>query len=162
LKKIQKLKKENAQNNGTPLRNLSSPLKDDNGYDEDEMQEVRMNIYKLVKSKLYEKFEEAYCAIPTLKMLHENCEICMENLKIPIWLWDSVAQELLSLEAILWLLKISRKIPIIGQFSSGYFSRFFFNSYEVLSVMVSSLSEILENRPEIPLNYSVDILLSIC
>jgi CRP-like cAMP-binding protein len=155
--KIEKMKRGGGGNKAVPLRELNSPLKGDDGFDETEMQEVRMNIYKLVKSKLYEKFEEAYCSVSTLKMLHENCENCMESLTTPVCLWDTVSQDLLSLDAILWLLKL-RKIPIIGRFTSGYFSRFFFSSYEVLSVMVSSLTEILENRPEIPLNYaSVDI-----
>ena len=132
---------------------LRRPLKEED-FDKTEVQEVRMRVYNLIKSIMYEKFEENFCSINTLKSLNGICDVCLEDLNKPLWLWENMSQELLSIEEIMSLNKI-RKIPIIGRFTSGYFSRFFLNTYEMLSMTVMVLNQFLDEKPEIPLNYNI-------
>lgn len=89
-----------------------------------------------------------------MKSLHEACEVCMEDLTKPLWLWENISQELMSVEEIIYLIRL-RKIPLIGRFTSSYFSRFFLTTYEKLSVLVMVLAQIIDERPEIPLNYAI-------
>jgi hypothetical protein len=60
----------------------------------------------------------------------------------------------MSVEEIIYLIRL-RKIPLIGRFTSSYFSRFFLTTYEKLSVLVMVLAQIIDERPEIPLNYAI-------
>jgi NhaP-type Na+/H+ or K+/H+ antiporter len=135
------------------MKGLKSPIREDE-FEKMEVEEVRMRFYTIIKSVIYEKFEEDFCSIPTLKNLHEILEECMEDLSKPLWIFENVSQELMSVEEIMKLIWL-KKIPIIGRFTNSYFSRFFLNTYEKLSVLVMVLTQILDERPEIPLNFAI-------
>ena len=123
-------------------------------YDKIEVQEVRLRYYTLVKSVLHEKYEEDFCSMTALKEIQEACETCIEELHKPIWLWEYVSQEIISVEQILSLMWW-RNIPIIGLFSSSWFSSFFLATYEKLTVIVMVLNQLLDEDQDIPLNPAI-------
>lgn len=132
------------------MRMLTGPLKEPE-YQESELEEIRLRYYNMVKSVLFEKYEEDFCSMGTLKSLHEGIEVCKESLRKPIWIWENVNEELMSPEEVIHLLSL-RKLPIIGRFTSGYFSKFFLNTYEKLNMVVMALNQIHDEKPEIPLH----------
>lgn len=136
-----------------PLSQLKQPLNIEE-YDKIEVQEVRLRFYTLIKSVLHEKYEEDFCSMAALKEINEACETCIEELHKPIWLWEYVSQEIISVEQILSLMWW-RNIPIIGLFSSGWFSSFFLATYEKLTVIVMVVNQILDEDQDIPLNPSI-------
>lgn len=123
-------------------------------FDKIEVEEVRLKFYTLTKSVLYEKYEEDFCSMAILKEIQEACEACIEDLDHPIWLWEYVSQELISVEQVLSLMWW-RKVPIIGIFSSSWFSSFFLATYEKLTVLVMVLNQLLDEDLEIPLNPAI-------
>lgn len=135
------------------VSNLRQQLKIED-FDKTEVQEVRLRFYTLIKSVLYEKYEEDFCSMAILKEIQESCEACIEDLSKPIWLWEYISQELISVEHILSLLWW-RNIWIIGLFSSSWFSSFFLATYEKLTVLVMVLNQILDEDQEIPLNAEI-------
>jgi NhaP-type Na+/H+ or K+/H+ antiporter len=132
------------------MRMLTGPLKEPE-YEETELEEIRLRYYNMVKSVLFEKYEEDFCSLGTLKALHEGIEVCKESLNKPLGIWENVNEELMSPEEVIHLLSL-RKFPIIGRFTSGYFSKFFLNTYEKLNMVVMALNQIHEEKPEIPLH----------
>ena len=153
-KELKRIDDEKKRKQGQEMKLTSPLLRGEKEFEKVEVQEVRMRYYNIIKSTMYEKFEQDYCSIPILKSLYETCAECMEDLDKPIWLWENVSQELMSVEQVLYLLKI-RRIPCIGGFTSGYFTKFFLTTYEKLSVIVMVLDEILDEKPEIPLNVQI-------
>jgi NhaP-type Na+/H+ or K+/H+ antiporter len=138
------------------LENLSpnkQPLNIED-YDKTEVQEVRLRFYTLIKSVLHEKYEEDFCSMAALKEINEACETCIEELQKPMWLWEYVSQEIISVEQILSLMWW-RNIPIISLFSSSWLSSFFLATYEKLTVIVMVLNQILEDEHDIPLNPAI-------
>ena len=149
----EKTKREDRKQDEIPLTDLNVPLRE-RDFDQMEVHEVRLRILNMMKALIFSKFEEDFCSINVLKSLNESCEVCLEDLSRPIWLWEEVSQELLSVEQIMTLNRI-RKIPLIGRFTGGYLSRFFLDTYEKLCVMVMCLNELLDEKPEIPLNLHI-------
>lgn len=123
-------------------------------YDKIEVEEVRLKFYTLIKSVLYEKYEEDFCSMAVLREIQEACEACIEELHKPLWLWEYISQELISVEQILSLMWW-RKVPIIGIFSSNWFSSFFLATYEKLTILVMVLNQLLDEDQEIPLNAAI-------
>lgn len=139
-----------ADNKLKQMRMLTGPLKEPE-YQPSELEEIRLRFYNMVKSVLFEKYEEDFCSLGTLKSLHEAIEVCKESLNKPLWVWENVNEELMSPEEVIHLLSL-RKLPIIGRFTSGYFSKFFLNTYEKLNMVVMALNQIHDEKPEIPLH----------
>lgn len=123
-------------------------------FDKIEVEEVRIRFYTLIKSVLYEKYEEDFCSMSVLKEIQEACEACIEDLNKPIWLWEFVSQELISVDQILKLMWW-RNVPLVGYFSSSWFSSFFLATYEKLTVLVMVLNQLLDEDQDIPLNAAI-------
>ncbi len=85
-----RLDKEAQSKGGNQPIELNEPLKE-RDFDKVEVEEVRLRMYNMIKSLIYEKFEEDFCSINVLKSLNEACEICMEDLGRPVWLWQEVS-----------------------------------------------------------------------
>ena len=100
---------------------------------------MRLHIYNIVKSAVYEKYEQDFCSVNTVKFLNDSCEDCKDQLDKPFYLWDTVSQDLLSIDNIIYLNKL-RQVPLLGRLASGQISSMFLNTYEKLSVVVMVLT----------------------
>jgi len=44
------------------------------------------------------RFEENLCASTTVRYLNEVADLCQEDINKPIWVWDCIKENFLSLE----------------------------------------------------------------
>ena len=75
----------------------------------------------------------------------------MEEIEIPIFLWECVSDNLMDPVYLAYLIK-NKDLPIIGRVFRSLLTNEFMKTYEVLSSLIMSIREVIENRDELPLH----------
>ena len=118
---------------------------------DDNLMEIRYRIYRLIKSQFWNKFEESFCTSSVVTVLNESVDFCMDNLLDPIWIYECIADNVIPTEK-LQLLINWRNTIIIGRISRSFLNTYMLQTYEMLSTLIISLEELLENKPNLPLS----------
>ena len=120
-------------------------------YDKLQLAETRQRIYRIVKGQLWERFEESFCSGTVIKILKDSCDICMDEAEEPIFLWECVSENLMDPTYLALLIK-NKDLPVIGSLFQSLLTNEFMITYEMLSSLIMSITDVLENKRDIPLH----------
>jgi NhaP-type Na+/H+ or K+/H+ antiporter len=113
------------------------------------LQEIRYRIYRLLKSQVYGRYEEHFCSSSVVTILNESIDYCMDNMEDKIWIYGCVSENIMSVE------KLRRVIGykdtfLLGGLAQSFLSTYLLNTYELLSTLIVSLEDIINDKPNIP------------
>ena len=113
--------------------------------------EARLRVYHQIKANLWVNFEEALCTANAMFSLREIIDICLTDIEKPVWIWQCISENFISVEWIQTLGHLNTK-PIIGYFSKRFLMSYLLNAYEILFNLVIALSEVFHKKSELPIN----------
>jgi len=111
---------------------LQEPLQSGDQTQSDVLAEVRMRFYTLLKAQIWERFEESICGGDIVNNLSELIDACMEELNKRFWIWECVADQLMTPENITSLLKW-KDTPVVGRTIQGTITTKLLQDYEMLT-----------------------------
>ena len=112
--------------------------------------EIRYRVYRQIKAQFWVKFEESFCSSSVVTVLKECIDFCMDNLEDKIWIYECVSDNIVSIDKLQSLLSYRNTI-LIGWFARSFINSHLLQTYEMLSTLIVCLSEIIEDKPHIPL-----------
>lgn len=118
---------------------------------EDNLVEIRYRVYRLIKAQFWQKFEENFCSSTAVTVLNECIDYCMDSLENQLWIYECVSENTIATDKLQSLLSW-RNTLIVGRIARSFLSSYLMQTYELLSTLIVSLEEIIENKPVIPLS----------
>lgn len=83
----------------------------------------------------------------------------MEEPGSKIWLWEAVSQSLMDPSYLNLLIKY-KDVPLLGMLMKRFLNHEFMKTYEILSSLIMSIKEVVENRAELPMhNKYLDVII---
>lgn len=87
-----------------------------------------------------------------MQTLAELIDACMEDLHKKFWIWECVADNLLTPEQISSRLKW-KDTPLFGKSIKGSITSTLLENYEMLTALVMSLDHMIKEMPNLPMDY---------
>jgi NhaP-type Na+/H+ or K+/H+ antiporter len=120
---------------------------------DENMVEIRYRIYRLIKSQFWLKFEESFCSSSVVTVLNESVDFCMDSLEEPVWIYECISENIIPTEKLQSLISWRNTI-LVGRIARSFLNTYMLQTYEMLSTLIISLEELLENKPNLPLSQS--------
>lgn len=117
---------------------------------EDNLIEIRYRVYRLIKAQFWQKFEENFCSSGVVSVLNECIDYCMESLENQLWIYECVSESTIATDKLQRLLSW-RNTMLLGRIARSFLTTYLMETYEMLSTLIVSLDEIIDNKPVIPL-----------
>jgi len=113
----------------------------------DKLADTRLRCYMLIKTLIWEKYEESICGGDVVNSLSEMIDFCIDDLKEEIRIWDVVSINLWDIEEIGRYVAWKDAPCGIGSYVRNLINGHLLTSYETCNALISSLTELRENKP---------------
>ena len=115
------------------------------------IRETRYQMYKQLKAMIWDKFEEHVCSSNVASTLVDCCDFCMEELESKIWIWKNMSQHIFTPGNMSFWVKM-KDFFLIGRIAKSLISNKLNASYELLSTLIMSMSELIEHKKHIQID----------
>ena len=113
--------------------------------------DTRLRCYMLIKTLIWEKYEESICGGDIVNDLSEMIDFCMDDLNAPVNIWEVILSQLWNVDDLQKYIGFANS-PIIGNYIKNLINSNLLTTYETLNALISSLNELRENKPNLPIS----------
>jgi NhaP-type Na+/H+ or K+/H+ antiporter len=138
---------EKTKKNLLELKDSKEPLLGNNEH----LIETRFRFYQLLKAEIWNTFEQSLCSSKTVNKLNDMIDLCSENIERPIWIWNCISSEFLTLETIQTCVN-NKDLFLLGYFFKKYLTSELLHNYELLFTLITGFRNINDTRKSLPIN----------